>query len=108
MESRACMFDFGPATCGQNRVSAEPADWNSVGTPRRTSTDIAFAPTDGPVVLSGAGRSPQEHHQPLFRGRYDSIASAEMRRSAERVTYETVSTAINATGSRNKGLSPAR
>ena len=30
------------------------------------------------------------------------------RRSDERVTYDTVSAAINATGSRNKGLSPAR
>ena len=55
-----------------------------------------------------SARSLQEHHPPLFRGRYDSIASADMRRSEERVTYETVSTAINATGSRNKGLSPAR
>ena len=42
------------------------------------------------------------------RSRYDSIASAETRRLAERVTYETASAPINTTGSRNKGLSPAR
>ncbi len=39
---------------------------------------------------------------------YASIAFAEPRRSAGRVTYETASNPINATGNKNKAPSPAR
>jgi DNA-binding transcriptional LysR family regulator len=39
---------------------------------------------------------------------YASIAFAEPRRFAERVTYETASNPINATGIKNKAPSPAR